>query len=317
MKNRKVLLRLFLFLFLSPAFLFSAGKRINKNKLPEIPSLSSRDEIFKEYAAIVDENYENLAGGYDTMMLFFRCRVPKDTNLLSLAARCNIPYETIATLNHIESNSKSLEGREIILPTVPGLFINATANSKSDNSLQTILKTRYNEILQTEILCYNFGTESFVFLQNERFSPTERAYFLDTSLGLPVDLSLSVISSSFGRRKNPFSGEWKNHNGVDFAASEGTPVYAVKEGEISLFKNDPVFGNYIILKHRDTNVTSVYAHLSKLLVKSGQKVKRGDIIGYVGETGMATGPHLHFEIRYGGIAEDPEKVLPVKQKNEN
>ena len=117
-------------------------------------------------------------------------------------------------------------------------------------------------------------------------------------------------------RKNPFSGKWKNHKGVDFAAAEGTPVRAVKNGTVSFVKkNDTTFGNYIILKHEDNSMTSVYAHMSRLAASEGDPVRRGDIIGYVGSTGMATGPHLHFEIRFGGVAEDPEKLLPVKSSN--
>lgn len=295
-------------------FFFSADLSASgKDNFPVLENLSSRDEVFKEFTAIVDENYQFLSAGKEPLLLFFKCKVPKDTNLLSLAARCNIPYETIATLNHIENSSKSLEGKTLILPTVPGLFI----NEESTDSLQIILKNRCFEILQNTNLCYNIGTERFIFLQNQRFTPTERAYFLDTSLGLPIDTSLSYISSSFGPRKNPFSGQWKNHKGVDFAASEGVPVFAVKSGTVALAKaNDSTFGNYIILNHDSGNMTSVYAHLSKMSVKYGDTVKRGDIIGYVGQTGMATGPHLHFEIRFGGVAEDPEKVLPVKSRKQ-
>lgn len=294
-----------------PAQEYKTVKKISLEKLPQIPNLSSRDDIFKEYSAVLDENYKFLSAGEEPLLLFFKCTVPKDMNLLSLAARCNIPYETIATLNHIENGSKTLEGKTIILPTVPGLFINEV----SKDNLQVILRTRCFEILQNPDTCYNIGNENFIFLQNQRFTPTERAYFLDTSLGLPVDSSLSYISSSFGPRKNPFSGQWKNHKGVDFAASEGVPVYAVKNGKVSLaLENDATFGNYIIISHDSGNMTSVYAHLSRMSVKYGQTVKRGDVIGYVGQTGMVTGPHLHFEIRFGGVAEDPEKLLPVKSK---
>lgn len=308
--------RIILFSFLLPFTLTAEErktKKINLEKLPEIPSLSSRDDIFKEYSAVLDENYKFIAQGEedDVLLLFFKCTVPKDMNLLSLAARCNVPYETIATLNHLENGSKSLEGKTIIIPTVPGLFISEV----SKDNLQVILKNRCFEILQNTDTCYNIGNENFIFLQNQRFTPTERAYFLDTNLGLPVDSELSYISSSFGPRKNPFSGIWKNHKGVDFAASEGVPVYAVKNGKVSLtVENDTTFGNYIIISHDTGNMTSVYAHLSKMSVKYGQTVKRGDVIGYVGKTGMVTGPHLHFEIRFGGVAEDPEKLLPVKSK---
>ena len=307
-------LKLFLVIFslLLASSLYAEPGTVRKERLPEIPSLSSRDEIFKEYSAIVDENYQLLSSGKEPLMLFFKYTVPPSENLLSIAARSNIPYDTIATLNGISGNSEKLTGKELLLPTVPGLFI----DTKGRGNLQSILNSSKYENLQKENLCYNIGTESFVFLKNERFSPTERAYFLDATLGLPVDASLSYISSGFGMRKNPFSGKWKNHKGVDFAAAEGTPVRAVKNGTVSFIKkNDTTFGNYIILKHEDNSMTSVYAHMSRLAASEGDPVRRGDIIGYVGSTGMATGPHLHFEIRFGGVAEDPEKLLPVKSSN--
>ncbi|MCF0241168.1 MAG: M23 family metallopeptidase [Treponema sp.] len=299
------------FFFVSETF--ASPHIINKEKLPYIPELISRDEIFKEYSAIVDENYQFLSSGKDTLMIFFKCNVPKDTNLLALSARCNIPYETISTINHIQNSASDIKNKEIILPTVPGLFISVS----SEDSLNTILRNGRIENLQTENVCYNIGNETFYFLKNQRFTPTERAYFLDASLGLPLDASQTYISSSFGLRKNPFSGQWKQHKGVDFAASEGTPVRAVKSGIVSLAKkNDSVFGNYIIIKHSDNSMTSVYAHLSKMCIENGDMIKKGDVIGYVGQTGMATGPHLHFEIRFGGVAEDPERLLPVKSKND-
>jgi len=308
MLNKKSFFLPFLFLFFFD--IYAIDKNITLSKLPVLPSLSSRDDLFREYTSIVDDNYKLLAAGQEPLTIFFKCRVPADTNLIALAARCNIPYETIATLNHIGSNEGNLEGREIIISTTPGLFI----NPDSQEQLQIILQSRFGEILQNENVCYNFGTEKFIFLQNERFNPTERAYFLDTTMGLPIDTSLCVLSSPFGKRQNPFSGEWKNHKGIDLAAKKGTPVCAVKSGTIALVQQDPTFGLYIILKHDNGDVTSVYAHLSASNVKKGNRIKRGDVIGYVGDSGMATGPHLHFEIRFGGIAEDPEKLLPVKQR---
>ena len=153
---------------------------------------------------------------------------------------------------------------------------------------------------------------SFEFLQNQRLSSTERAYFLDSALGLPLAKGDFWVSSEFGKRKNPFSGEWKNHNGIDFAANVGTPVYAVKDGKVALCKkNDNIFGNYIILEHDNGSMTSVYAHLSKMNVHQSKIVKKGEIIGFVGQSGMVTGAHLHFEIRKGGIPMDPQKKLKL------
>lgn len=87
-------------------------------------------------------------------------------------------------------------------------------------------------------------------------------------------------------------------------------MYACKGGTVSLaVRNDAIFGNYIIISHSG-GLTSVYAHLSKISVRQGQTVRSGQTIGEVGQTGAATGPHLHFEIRRNGKATDPEELLP-------
>lgn len=101
------------------------------------------------------------------------------------------------------------------------------------------------------------------------------------------------ITSKFGMRN--YDGMWW-HNGIDFLASQGTPVYTVEDGIIQVAKDNPTgYGLYIVIDHDDFG--SLYAHLSKLLVSTGTDVKAGDLIGYSGNTGNSTGPHLHFEIR--------------------
>ena len=182
--------------------------------------------------------------------------------------------------------------------------------------MEALLQENYSTLTLTKNdLYYNIDGRDYLFLQNKRFSPTERAYFLDSALRLPINRDSFTVSSEFGKRKNPFSGKIKNHNGIDLAAAEGTPVYAIKDGAVySNIENDSEFGNYIILTHDTGKMTSVYAHLSKSLVERYQSVRKGDIIGYVGQTGMATGPHLHFEIRQGGKAEDPRTKLRMDEK---
>ncbi len=133
-------------------------------------------------------------------------------------------------------------------------------------------------------------------------------------MSLPLDSQSFYVSSEFGKRKNPFSGTLKNHNGIDLATKEGSPVYAVKDGAVAfVIENDKEFGNYIILQHDKGKTTSVYAHLQSATVQQYQNVKKGEIIGYVGHTGMATGDHLHFEIRQGGKAENPRDIFKFNQ----
>jgi murein DD-endopeptidase MepM/ murein hydrolase activator NlpD len=132
----------------------------------------------------------------------------------------------------------------------------------------------------------------------------------------PVAGAAKGINSGFGRRRDPFTGEFEKHGGVDIRKPLGTPVYAFADGYVYEFRtqNDPPGGGYngygkcIRLRHEKLGVDSFYGHLSELSSKisSGAKVSKGDIIGYVGSSGKSTGSHLHFEIRsFGNKKMDP------------
>ena len=306
--NKRIKVFFLTFFLLTPLFYAQNNQKI----IPEITEMKSSDLLYKEYSYIVEDNYKNIAAGKTPDLIIFKYTVlDKKMTLIALASRCNIPYDTIATLNCIESSTTPLYGKTLLLPSAPGLFIRKT---QGINSLEILLQERYfNSDNSGKYIYYNTEKDEFIFLINGRFTPTERAYFLDSELRLPINRDSYWISSEFGKRKNPVSGEWKNHNGIDLAAAEGTPVYAIKDGFNAICcKDDPTFGNYIVLSHDDGNMTSVYAHLSKIAISNYDSVKKGDIIGYVGSTGMATGPHLHFEIHKDGVAQNPSSSLRLK-----
>jgi len=126
---------------------------------------------------------------------------------------------------------------------------------------------------------------------------------LETSyLSSPVEFSR--ISSGFAMRMHPILQQWKQHMGVDFAAAIGTPVHTVGDGQVEFAGVQNGYGNVVIIKHNSTEET-VYAHLSRIAVRAGQAVTQGQNIGAVGQTGWATGPHLHFEFRVNGVHHDP------------
>ncbi len=116
------------------------------------------------------------------------------------------------------------------------------------------------------------------------------------------------ITDKFGKRIDPFIEKPKLHTGVDIAAPTGTHVHAAADGYVEIvhhsYSPNVNYGKYIIVNHNFGKQT-LYAHLSKIYVKPGQKIKRWDIIGAVGETGRATGPHLHYEVRENEIPVDP------------
>lgn len=117
------------------------------------------------------------------------------------------------------------------------------------------------------------------------------------------------IVSPFGMRIHPIYGKWLFHSGCDIDAETGTPVKAVADGIIIYAGWLGSYGIVVFIKHGG-NITTVYAHLKYFVVEVNQYVKQGDIIGYVNNTGLSTGPHLHFEIRIDGKPVDPEKWLP-------
>lgn len=112
------------------------------------------------------------------------------------------------------------------------------------------------------------------------------------------------MASGYGTRRDPIYGTRKFHEGLDFAADKGTPVYATADGKVVNASWESGYGNLVEIDHGYGYVTR-YAHLSKFKVKEGQTVKRGDLIAETGNTGKSTGPHLHYEVRYNGAPQNP------------
>jgi len=130
-------------------------------------------------------------------------------------------------------------------------------------------------------------------------------------LRTPVDFAR--ISSGFSAgRMHPILGTMRAHRGVDYAAPSGTPIYAAGDGKVQFRGQQPGYGNVVILQHSG-NVTTLYGHMSRFAgIANGQRVRQGQLIGYVGMTGLATGPHLHYEFRIGGVHRDPLTVTLPK-----
>lgn len=116
------------------------------------------------------------------------------------------------------------------------------------------------------------------------------------------------VGSGFGFRSDPFTGRTALHTGLDFAAETGTPILAAAGGVVQAAERHPQYGLMIDLDHGSGLVTR-YAHASRLLVKAGDVVRRGQTIAHVGSTGRSTGPHLHFEVLLEGVHQNPAKFL--------
>lgn len=121
------------------------------------------------------------------------------------------------------------------------------------------------------------------------------------------------VTSNFGTRRHPISKNVKHHNGVDIAVPSESYVRTVARGVVVFADRYAGYGNLVTILHAD-GYTSHYGHLNSFSVKVGDSLKPGDILGRVGKTGRATGPHLHFEWRLNGNPIDPSKLLPILSK---
>lgn len=180
---------------------------------------------------------------------------------------------------------------------------------RTDSNLSQNIKSFYSGICKNDVAVSEIF-DSFKSVVQETFSPsvTESTGETETTTGEKADFSpifLTVnfenpikegnITSKFGYRISPITNKYSLHTGLDIASPQNTKIYAVYDGVIEKAEYNEINGNYIIIKHSNTLKTS-YNHCNKLLVKEGEIVRKGEVIALVGETGYATGNHLHFEV---------------------
>ena len=127
-----------------------------------------------------------------------------------------------------------------------------------------------------------------------------------------MPLRNSKLTSGYGMRNHPVLRKRRRHNGVDLAAPTGTPVYATADGMITRANWFSSYGLFIRIDH-GADLETRFAHLSRIAVASGQRVRKGELIGFVGSTGRSTGPHLHYEVRVGGVAVNPIPYMKETQ----
>jgi len=169
---------------------------------------------------------------------------------------------------------------------------------------QNLTLTQFNEKVAMLSRQMESRTDMLRLLEAQMFEQAVKKKAMPTIL--PV--SSPYNASSFGYRIDPFTGQQAMHEGIDFITDIGTPVVAAAGGVVQFAGFHPQYGNMIDIDHGNDLVTR-YAHLSKVLVKEGDLLQRGRRIAESGTTGRSTGPHLHFEVRFRGVAQNPTKFL--------
>lgn len=172
-------------------------------------------------------------------------------------------------------------------------------DSLADNEL---VRTVTDKLDRLDNMVYN-QIKSYDFLREQAAKMNERINNIPAIQPISSKY-LKTMASGYGYRRDPIYGTTKFHEGMDFSSAIGTPVYATGAGTVKSAGWESGYGNSIDIDH-GFNYLTRYAHLSEILVKSGQSVKRGDLIGKVGNTGKSTGSHLHYEVRYRGAPQNP------------
>jgi hypothetical protein len=306
------------FCFLNPISL--SGLDHTDSLLPLIKVLDGKDPQFMQFQKDVEDHRKQIAKlmnmpvsqqeqileALASSLTIYRYIPGKDEDIFTIAAQCTLPYESIATLNRIHHPSLLNKNKEILLPSIPGLYI----PEKAMTDIEQLMETAHLSDEGFSIMFrYQKTLLRFTLIPGVGFNPTERAFFLNTAFRYP--LPVITITSRFGIRSNPITRTMSYHQGLDLAAPTGTEVYATYEGTVIATGYNAMYGNYVIIQHPG-GWTSLYGHLSTILTDLRKSVHSGTLIGMVGSTGQSTGPHLHFELRQNGKAHDPESLLPSR-----
>jgi len=205
------------------------------------------------------------------------------------------------------------DGQIINLANVFGWDIDFALDLRKGDTFNVVYEDRYIDgefIGQGKILAAEFINQGEVF-QAIRFS--DNNYYTPDGKSmrkafLRAPVNFRYISSNFKKRRfHPIQKRWKAHNGTDYRANTGTPVLAAGNGRVIQSTYNKYNGNYVFIQHGD-GVLTKYLHFSKRKVKKGQRVKQGQVIGYVGMTGLAEAPHLHYEFLVNGVHRNPRTV---------
>jgi murein DD-endopeptidase MepM/ murein hydrolase activator NlpD len=238
-------------------------------------------------------------------------KVKAGETLTRIAKKYGVPIKSIAQANNLKSIDHLQIGEKLVIP-VDAKTLNA--GGSADGTWHTIQPgdtlisiARKHNIKDWKELqkINNISSPKHLKIGQEIFVPD------GDSIGFAIPLRVGLaVTSHYGYRKHPVTRHYRLHEGIDFRASIGTRIYASKTGTVTYAARKGGYGKTVSIQHEDDFSTS-YGHLSRIYVSVGDFVRQGQVIGLSGNTGISTGPHLHFEIRYKGKSENPARHLDL------
>lgn len=256
-----------------------------------------------------------LAGAVIFIIVFYVCETPTEENLKAENKRLKSQYgqlsrrldNSLKVIGNIRERDDNFYRVMMQLDPMGSLLSGPAADSEEryiamrglpDERLVETMNRRM-DYLEHQIFTQ---IESFDRLRKSVDEQQDRISHIPSVI--PINIADFTMSSGYGYRRDPIYGTSKFHEGLDFAAKQGTDVFATADGWVEVASRQSGYGNCIDIDH-GYNYVSRYAHLSEILVKEGEEVRRGQLIGRVGSTGKSTGPHLHYEVRFKGEPQNP------------
>lgn len=318
--NSRLIFRLFaalcVLLIFTPSFISERGDIENSanSNSQEIPVADGMGGgvLLEKIIAKYEKNIENSNLGDPSLrfaarsLLFDNHIIQSGENISGLAIRYGLHQSTLISVNNI-TNTRLLQiGRVLRIPNQDGIFHNV----RSGETLETIAQ-RYNADpeairIANELFSDNVRAGTDLFIPGARLD-WGRIQEINGDLFIwPVN---GRITSHFGYRRDPFNPSRRQfHNGIDIRGNVGTPVRAAMAGRVSRVGYDPVFGNFVIINHH-SGYRTLYGHLNVIRTRPGAYVGQGERIGDVGNTGLSTGPHLHFTVFRNGVPINPRPLM--------
>ena len=222
-----------------------------------------------------------------------------------IAQEFNVTSDTIVSVNSIKAARSILPGQYLKIPSMPGILYTVRSGSETIESIAEKYEVSAEKCARVNSIDRNakLTAGKTLFVPDAQLDWVTRQE-INGDLFIKPLRSRYWLSSYFGWRSSPFTNKRSYHSGVDMAAPSGTNVYAALAGKVTTVSYNSVYGNYIIVTHH-SGYKTLYAHLSATLVSVGKYVDTNTRIGKVGNTGMSTGPHLHFTVFKQGKAVNP------------
>ena len=287
----------------------------------DAPDAMAADASPAADAAAADEGYSGM-GGVDTAILsgqldellenpeiipelYYELYTVKPGDMVGrIAARFGVSQDAIISLNKLR-NTRGLQiGQILKVPTIDGILYTTREGDTPES-----IADQYRISLEKIAIVNNIPDNRLeaglkIFLPDAKLDKVTLQEINGDLFKKPLRAGYWV-SSRYGWRDNPFSGKRTFHNGIDMACPSGTPIYAAMDGTVIAAGYSDTYGNYVTLRHH-SGYQTLYAHMSKILVSSGQYVTTSSRVGLVGSTGQSTGPHLHFTVFKNKSSTNPQ-----------